>query len=91
MGLHRDTVGNVVQVRQRTGTGRLCGNEIEVLVVAFNPIQRGTRSRIRSVFRREVAGTNPERNLRMTRHHAIERVEVAVKIADCTEEHVIGV
>ena len=40
-------------------------------------------------LRRDVAGTDPERHLRMARHHAIERLEIAVEIADCAKEHAI--
>ena len=38
-----------------------------------------------AVFGGEVARTDPERNLRMTSHDAIEHVEIAMKIADGTE------
>src|SRR5688572_9942817 len=76
--LHGNTVGNVMQVRQRAAARRLRGHEIEVFVVALDPIERRARMRIRAIFRREVAGADPERHLGMTRHDAIERIEVAV-------------
>ncbi len=83
--LHGNTVGDVVQVRQRTAAGRLRGHEIEVFVVAFDPVERRARMRILAIFGRKVAGANPERDLGMTRHDAIERIEVAVKITDGAE------
>ena len=87
MRMHRNAIRDVVQVRQRTAARRLSGHEIEVFVVALDPVERRARTRILAVFGREVAGTDPERDLGMARHHAIERVEVAMKIADGAEYH----
>ena len=79
--------GNVVQIRQRTRPGRLRRHEIEVFVVPFDPVQRRAGSGIRAVLGSEVARAYPEFNIGMTRHHPIERVEIAVQIADSAKEH----
>ena len=78
IGLHRDTIGNEVQVRQRTASGRLRGDEIEVLVVAFDPVEGRARRWILAVAGREIAGSDPEGDFGMARHHTIERIEIAV-------------
>ena len=76
-----------MQVRYRTTSRRLGGYEIEIFVVALDPVQRRTRLGILAVVGCKVAGTDPERDLGMTRHDAIEHVEVAMKIADGAELH----
>src|SRR6187399_370756 len=72
--LHGNTVGNEVQVRQRTSPGGLRGDEIEVFIVPFDPVQRRAGSGIRAVLSSEVARAYPEFSIGMARHHPIERV-----------------
>jgi len=77
-----------MQVRERTAARQLRCDEIKILVVAFDPVERCTRYRILAVLGCEIAWTYPERRVRLSRHHAIERVEIAVEIANGAEEHV---
>ena len=42
--LHGNTIRNVMQVRQRTAARRLRGDEIEVFVVALDPVERRART-----------------------------------------------
>ena len=74
-----------MQVRQRTAARRLRGDEIEVFVVALYPVERRARMRIRAAVVGKIARTDPEGDLRMTRHDPIERIEVAVEITDGAE------
>jgi hypothetical protein len=67
-----------MQVWNRARTCGLGGHEIEILVVAFNPIERGSRVRILAAFACEIAGTDPERDIGMPRHYPIERLKISV-------------
>src|SRR5436190_3587589 len=82
-----DAIRDVVQVSQRTRAGRLRRHEVEVFVVAFDPVQRRPGSGIRAVLVSKVARAHPELDIGMTRHHPIERVEIAVQITDSAKEH----
>src|SRR5262249_30838173 len=73
-----------------TAASRLRRHEIKILVVAFDPVQRGVRFGIFAVFSREVAGAHPERGFGMPPKNSGERVEVTVKVADGAEEHRIS-
>ena len=85
---HRDAVGNVVEIGNRAGAGRLRCDEVEILVVAFDPIQR--RAGRRDIRRRrwpDRRDTARDATSGWRRHDAIKRFEVAVKIADGTKQH----
>jgi hypothetical protein len=85
-----NSIWNVMQVWQRTRTGRLRSDEIEVFVIPFDPIERRTRARVGTVFGREIARTQPTGDFGVARHDAVERVEVTVQITDGAKEHVTG-
>src|SRR6478672_6008742 len=76
-----------MKVGNRTRAGWLSRDEIEVLVVAFYPVQRRARFRIFTRIVGQVARTQPEHHLRMARHDAIECVERTMQIPNGTEVH----
>lgn len=87
MRLHSDAIGNVMEIGDRPTALRLSRDEIEVFVVAFDPVQRSARLWILTALAREITRAYPECNFGMTRHDAIERFEIAVQISDGTELH----
>ena len=57
-------------------------NPIEILVVAFDPVQRRQRFGIRACPARHVAHAQPERHVWMPFDRAAHRVEVAVDVGE---------
>jgi hypothetical protein len=76
-----------MEISDRPTAWGLFRDEIEVFVVAFDPVQRGPRPGIFTALAREITRAHPECNFGMTRHDAIERFEIAVQISDGTELH----
>jgi hypothetical protein len=76
-----------MKIGDRSTARRLAGHKIKLLVVAFDPVQRGERLRIFTAFARKITRAYPKCDFGMARHDPVERVEIAVQIADGTEFH----
>ena len=61
------------------------GNRVEVVVVAVNPVDIGAERFVAAVLVRDVADTEPERNIGMARDDRARGVELAVDVAERAE------
>src|SRR5262245_15501893 len=75
----------VWQIEQRLGHGRSGhrrGNDVEIFVVAFDPVDRSNRREVLPIVVRDVANLNPERHAFVSRHDVLNAVERPVNVAE---------
>jgi hypothetical protein len=76
----------VVEVRRQI-TGR---NRVEVVVVAVDPVDPRARRLVRTRSGRDVANTEPERDVGMACDDGARRVERAVDVAENPERYFVA-
>src|SRR5581483_1688207 len=62
-------------------------DDVEVLVVALDPVERRDRFEVFAVVAGDVADTAPHRNVRVTPHDRVNGVELAVDVAERANHH----
>jgi len=63
------------------------GDDVEVLVVPLDEVQRPVRSEILAVVARHVADAHPQRHVAVPLHDRLNGVEFAVNIAERADSH----
>src|SRR5688572_30418963 len=72
--------------RDRPSRDRV-GDDLEILVVPFDPVEWPDRIEILAVVAGNVTHLHPEWNVRVPRHDVLDGVERAVDVAQCADLH----
>src|SRR3990167_5673957 len=86
----RPAVPQVVQLRRGRAAGQRLRDDVEILVVALDPVERRGRIEILAVVARHVPDRHPQRYVGVPRHDRAHRVERTVNVAERTYLHLSG-
>ena len=80
-------VAQVVQRRRGRTAGRRLGHDVEVLVVALDPVEGRGRREVLALVAGDVAHLQPERHVRVPAHDVLNGLELAVDVAERADHH----